>query len=103
MTHTPGTAGLTFASPGVYAVAFAVAAVEPNQIALFINDVLVPGTIFGSGAGTQQNGGLAIVNVSSGDVVTVRNHTSAAAFTLQTLAGGTAQTTNASLRVEKLD
>jgi hypothetical protein len=59
------------------------------------------GTIYGSGAGTQQNTGQAIFTLAAGDVLTVRNHSSAAAVTLQTLAGGTQSNANASV-VEKL-
>jgi hypothetical protein len=71
-------------------------------MALFDNGTLIPGTIYGSGAGTQQNTGQAIITVAAGDVVTVRNHTSSAAVTLQTLAGGTQTNTNASVVIEEL-
>ena len=60
------------------------------------------GSVYGSGAGTQQNTGQVLVTVSSGDVLTVRNHSSAAAVTLQTLAGGTQTSTNASVLIEKV-
>ena len=63
---------------------------------------MVPGTVYGSGAGTQQNNGQAIFTIASGDVLTVRNHTSAAAIGLQTLSGGTQQNVNASVLIEQL-
>jgi hypothetical protein len=62
----------------------------------------VPGTVYGSGAGTQQNNGQAIFGVAAGGVLTVRSYTSAAAVTLQTLAGGTQTNVNASVVIEKL-
>jgi hypothetical protein len=39
---------------------------------------------------------------SEGDVFTLRNHTSAAAVTIQTLAGGTQTNSNASILIRKL-
>jgi hypothetical protein len=82
---------------------FSVSATEPNQMALFVTGVLVPGSVYGSGAGTQQNAGQVIVTVPAGAVLTVRNHTSAAAVGLQELAGGAQPNTNASVAIEKLD
>jgi hypothetical protein len=72
-------------------------------MALFLNGTtVVPGSAYGSGAGTQQNTGQAIFTVAAGDVLTVRNHTSAAAVGLQSLAGGTETNANASVTIEKL-
>ena len=87
---------------GTYKVTFSVSGVEPNQMALFLNGVVVPGSIYGSGAGTQQTTGQVILTVGAAGVLTVRNHSSAAATTLQTLAGGTQANTNASVTIEKL-
>jgi hypothetical protein len=62
------------------------------------------GSGYGSGAGTQQNYGQAIIAVAAGDILTLRNHTSAAAVTLQTLAGGTqTNNVNASILIKKLN
>lgn len=89
---------MTILVPGIYSADFSASVVEPNQFALFQNGAPVTGGIYGSGAGTQQNTGFAIVTAAAGDVFTLRNHTSAAAVTLQTLAGGTQINSNASLR-----
>jgi hypothetical protein len=102
ITHTAGTAAVTIGNAGVYKVAFSVSGVGGSQMALFVNGSLVPGTVYGSGAGTQQNTGQAIFGVGAGDVLTVRNYTSAAAVILQTLAGGTQTNVNASIVIEKL-
>jgi hypothetical protein len=83
ITHAPGTTQITVTNAGNYEVTFSVSGVEPGQFALFLNGALVPGTIYGSGAGTQQNSGQAIIAMASGDVLTLRNHSSAAAVTLQ--------------------
>jgi BclA-like protein/collagen triple helix repeat protein len=103
ITHAPGGAGIVLVNAGTYKVTFSVSAVEPNQMALFVNGTLVSGTVYGSGAGTQQNTGQAIFTVGAGDVLTVRNHTSAAAVSLQAQAGGTQPNANASVAIEKLD
>jgi len=102
-THAPGSTGVTVVAAGVYKIGFSVSGVEPGQFALFVNGTLAsPGTIYGSGAGTQQNTGQTILVLGAGDVLALRNHSSAAAVTLQTLAGGTQTSVNASILIEKL-
>ena len=104
ITHGPGTSTILITTAGIYEVTFSVSGVEPDQFTLFLNGLSpVAGTTYGSGAGTQQNNGQAIIALSSGDVLTLRNHTSAAAVTLQTLAGGTQLNVNASILIKKLD
>nr|WP_246869629.1 hypothetical protein [Priestia megaterium] len=56
--------------------------VESNQYALFLNGAPVVGTVYGSGAGTQQDNGQAIIAIAAGDVLSLRNHTSDAASDL---------------------
>jgi BclA C-terminal domain len=103
ITHAPGDAGISFTTVGIYKITYSVSGVEPGQFALFINGAEVAGTVYGSGAGTQQNNGQAIVSIASADVLTLRNHSSAAAVTLQTLAGGTQINVNASILIQKLN
>jgi hypothetical protein len=80
-----------------------VSGVEPSQFAIFINGApSSPVTIYGSGAGTQQNTGFGTLVLGAGDIITLRNHSSAAAVTLQTLAGGTQINANAAIAVERL-
>ncbi|MEC0727019.1 collagen-like protein, partial [Bacillus spizizenii] len=103
ITHAPGTSQIAITTPGDYEVTFSVSGVEPNQFTLFLNGAPITNTVYGSGAGTQQNNGQAIIAIAAGDVLTLRNHTSAAAVTLQTLAGGTQTNVNASIVIKKLD
>jgi hypothetical protein len=107
ITHaagTPGAAGIALVNAGDYKVTFSVSGTEPSQMALFVNGTtLVPGTIYGSGAGTQQNTGQAIATFAAGNVLTVRNHSSAAAVGLATPIGGTQASANASITIEKLN
>ncbi len=102
IAHAPGTSTIQLGSAGDYAVWFNAAGVEPNQFALFHNGAPAAGSIYGSGAGTQPNPGMVIVSAAASDTLTVRNHTSAAAVTLQTLAGGTQINANASILILKL-
>ncbi|OBZ09150.1 hypothetical protein [Bacillus sp. FJAT-26390] len=102
ITLTLGTAQIAVTNSGNYEVTFSVSGVEPNQFALFLNGALATGTVYGSGAGTQQNKGQATIALAFGDFLTLRNHSSAAAVTLQTLAGGTQTNVNASVVKKKL-
>jgi hypothetical protein len=67
-----------------------------------LNGAVVGGTIYGSGAGTQQNSGQTIITVGAEAVLEVRNYQSTAAVTLATPVGGTALSTNASILIEKV-
>jgi hypothetical protein len=100
--HTAGSAAIELVNSGTYKVTYSVSGTEPNQMALFVQGAVVPGTVYGSGAGTQPNTGQALVTVAPGDLLTVRNHTSSAAVGLATPIGGTRATTNASVSIEKL-
>ncbi|HXD01101.1 MAG TPA: collagen-like protein [Verrucomicrobiae bacterium] len=104
-SHALGSSQLQVINAGVYKVTFSVSGTEPNQFALFVNGVPVPGSIYGSGAGTQQNNGQVIVSVGANDILTLVNHTSAAAVTLaaSTPIGGTAASVNASILILRLD
>jgi hypothetical protein len=102
ISHILGTSQIFFGSAGDYAVWFNVAGTEPNQFALFLDGVLVPGSIYGSGAGTQPNPGMVIITADAGDALTVRNHSSAAAVGLASLIGGTQANANASVLILKL-
>lgn len=101
--HTAGTAAIVLGTPGYYAIWFNVAGVEANQFTLYQNGLPVAGATYGSGAVTQPNPGMVIITAASSDVLTLRNHTSATAVTLQTLAGGTQLNANASILIQKLN
>jgi hypothetical protein len=101
--HAGGAAEITIVEAGTYKVSFSVLGTEPNQMAVFVDGVVVPGSIYGSGAGTQQNNGQAVVVVGAGALLTVRNHSSAAAVGLASVIGGTEANTNASVSIERLN
>lgn len=101
-THTAGSSSITVVSAGTYLVDFSVSGTEPNQFTLFDNGSAVSGTTYGSGTGTQQNNGQVIVNLATGDDLTLVNHSSAAAVTLASDIGGTRANDNASLVLQQL-
>jgi hypothetical protein len=103
ISHSAGTANVGFVNAGAYKVTFSVTGAEPNQMALFRNAALVAGTVYGSASAGQQNTGQAILTISAGDTISLRNHSSAAAVTLNSLSGGTQANVNASLTIEKLN
>jgi hypothetical protein len=102
VSHVAGTDGVVVAGSGTYLIDFSVSSTQPSQFSLFDNGEAVVGTTYGSGAGTQQDNGQAILTLSAGDVLTLVNHSSAAAVILQSLAGGTQTNVNASMVIEQL-
>jgi hypothetical protein len=101
-SHVAGSSDIAFLNSGTYKVTFSVSASEPNQFGLFINGSSLSESIYGSGAGTQQNTGMVVFTAFIGDVLSLRNHTSAAAVTLASFTGGTQSNVNASILIEKL-
>jgi hypothetical protein len=102
VTHAPGASAITITDAGTYAISFSVSGSEPNQFALFVNGAPDVSTVYGSGAGTQQNNGLSILVLAAGDVLTLVNHSSAAAVTLASVVGGTQANVSASVLIERL-
>jgi Collagen triple helix repeat (20 copies) len=99
VAHTLGSSDIIIASPGDYMVSFSVSGTEPNQIALFTNDVIVPGTTYSSGVGGQRNSGQAILNIGTNNILTLRNYGSS--VTLQ--ASDPPAAVNASVVIQKLN
>jgi hypothetical protein len=71
-------------------------------MAIAVNGVPLAEAIYGSGAGTQQNSGQAIIALSAGDILTIVNHSSSSSVTLPSVVGGTQANVNASVVIEKL-
>ena len=100
--HTPGSTGIVVDTTGTYEVSFTVTVVEPSQFTLMDNGTALTATTYGSTVGTQEYTGQAIVDLTAGDVLSLRNHTSASSVILQTDAGGTQTNVNASVLIEQL-
>ena len=103
LVHEPSSAEIRVLSAGVYTVAFSISGTEPSQFAIFKNGRLVPGSIYGSGAGTQQNSGQIMLELAVDDVLTLVNYSSAAAVTLPSVAGGRQENVNAAVNIQKID
>ena len=103
IVHPPGATEITLVNAGAYEVNFSVSGTEPDRMGLSLNGTPVPGSVYGSGAGTQQNSGQVILVAPANAVLTLRNHTSSAAVGLATPIGGTQSSANASVVIEKLD
>jgi hypothetical protein len=101
--HTEGASEIRVLSAGIYTVEFSISGTEPNQFAIFVNRNLVPGSIYGSGAGTQQNNGQITLELALEDVLSLVNYSSAAAVGLASKIGGTQANVNASVRIQKID
>jgi hypothetical protein len=103
VAHTPSSSTIQIVNAGTYEITFSLSGVEPSQFALFVNGAPVSGSVYGSGAGTQQDNGQVLLSLSAGDAITIVNHSSAAAVTLQTLTGGTQTNVNASVIIKRVD
>lgn len=101
--HNAGTGLVTIENAGTYAVWFSVIGQTANQFALFQNDIVVPGSIFGTEGISVNNAGMVMINASAGDVLTVRNHTSAGPVALDNTAGGTQTNVSASIMILRTD
>lgn len=102
VAFSAGSGNVTIAKAGTYKVEFSVSGSEASQFAIFVNGAVNLSTIYGSGAGTQQNTGMAILTLAAGDVLSVVNHSSASAITLAPNVGGTANNVRASLTINSL-
>lgn len=106
ISHSASTTPITIQNPGTYAVWFIVNGTTSNQFALYQNNTLVPGSIYGTeapAAGTSAgNIGMVIISALVGDQLSVRNHTSAAPVNLDNASGGTQTNVSASIMLIKV-
>ena len=103
IAHQIGTANIVVEQDGIYLISFFISGTEPSQFSVFVNGSVVPGSVYGSGAGTQQNNGQVIAELGKEDVVTIVNFASAASVILQNLSGGTEKNVKASISFQKLN
>jgi hypothetical protein len=87
---------------GTYLVKFSVTGTQAGQFTLMDNGDAVAGTTYGAANAPEQDNGEAIVILSAGDVLTLRNHTSSTNVVLETDAGGSLPTVNASVVIQEL-
>jgi hypothetical protein len=80
IVHAPSSSFISFATPGVYKIEFSVTADNSNQFSIYKNGTEVPGSKYSSSSTSQQNNGMVIVNILSGDQIELRNVSAAANF-----------------------
>jgi len=100
-SHAPSTSELVVDEGGTYKIEYVVSAIEPNQLALYVNGAQASAPT-GVDSGSVQNAGQVILSLLPGDIVTLRNHTSNVAFTLGPTTGGALNAVNASIVVERV-
>ena len=102
ISHNAGAGPITIETAGTYAVWFIVTGQLDNQLALFQNGLLVPGSIYGTDVATSSNSGIVMINANAGDILTLRNHTSTGPIILDNSAGGTQTNVSASITLLKV-
>ena len=102
IVHPPGSTEIIIEETGVYEITFMVQADRVNQFAIFLDDSLVPGTIYSVGAANIQNTGRVIVEIEAPAILDIRNFTSFSPVTLETEIGGTQDQVNAALLIRRL-
>ena len=96
MTHTLGTGDLTVSKDGMYFFAVILESVQSCQFTIFVNGSPVTSTTTGINKGASVLQLRQLIELKAGDVVSVRNYTSASgAVTIQQSAGGTLTGINA--------
>jgi len=73
ISHAPFFSSITIDIPGVYKIEFSVSADQSNQFSIYKNGTEVAGSRYISASTIQQNNGMVIVNILSGDVIELRN------------------------------
>lgn len=103
ISHTNRSAEIVIGSSGIYMISYSISGREPNQFALFVNGVVLNQSVYGSGAGTQQNNGQLIVELRENDSITLVNVTGATAVGLASKIGGDKTNVNAAITILKLN
>jgi hypothetical protein len=94
---------ITIATAGVYQVSFLASVDEPGQLELTQNGTPIPSSLYGRATGTSEISGQAILNVATGDFITLRNPAgNSSALTFTPVAGGTHPDVSASITIEQL-
>jgi hypothetical protein len=99
--HAPGTAQINVANSGTYKITFSVSGNKQNELTIFLNGAAVLGTTYKANSNNQQNTGIALLYISVGDVLTLRNQTSSGMTTIS-LSADLQNCVNASIILEKI-
>jgi len=94
--HAPGSSSITFNTPGVYKIEFSVSGDQSNRFSIYKNGTEVPGSRYSSASTSQQNNGMVIVDILSGDAIELKNVSGSVNFF------GTVGAVNASIMITQL-
>lgn len=97
IAYVPGATFITVTTGGTYEIDYSLTALEPNQFAIHLNMVFVPGSRYGTDVAQSQNTGTVTVDIPAGSIIQLVNDESAGSITLLTVAGGMNNITNASI------
>ncbi len=101
-SHTPGSPDIHINESGIYEITFMVQGDQANQFALFLDGVLIPGSIYSVGSANVQNTGRVIISITAPSILHIRNHTSFNPVALEAQIGGTQFNVNALIRILRL-
>jgi hypothetical protein len=104
ITFNPLNNSLVVQRAGVYYYNYYISFDQPCQIAVFVNDVLLPSTVTGNNSGANPTSGGQLLFLNVGDKVDIRNWKSNSPITTTFIASGdiTIPTTNADFTLFKI-
>jgi hypothetical protein len=101
--HAPSSGSIIITVAGTYQVIFIITTTLSSQFGLFLNGVVLPDSIYGSGTTLTGPPGQVILSANVGDVLTVCNYSSVPSVAnLPISAGGTQINVNASISIVQL-
>ena len=99
--HDPSEEKILVLGDDIFEIIFTVTSSDRNQFAIFVNDVLVPGSIYGTDIARGTNTGMAIMPLVNGDIITIKNFDSQGTVFLNGNVGGSENNTNASITIKR--
>ncbi len=103
VSHAAGSGSVSLDEAGTYAVWYSIDCQQPSQFALFLNNNLVPGSIYSAGfPSSSSNSGMAVISARAGDILALRNHDSLEPIILNHRLSGIEINVTASLLILKV-
>jgi len=102
---TPPSPTITVVAAGTYLITFSVSGTQANQFGISVNGAAPAtpaGTVYGAGAGTEQNTGQAILTLAAGSTIQIWNYLSSGGAVSFAMQGGTQQNVLSSVVIQRL-
>jgi len=100
--HVAGSADIIVRRPGVYFIISTVFSDQPLQIAYYINGTILHTTIIGKNSGAGPLISKHLFTLNDGDVITIRNYGSLGTFTIPIGTGGTLDSINTEILIQRI-